>query len=202
VREYVLGGGIVPLFLWLGGLTAAALFLSILNIQWAWLIALAAAALVAALLHFLIDPLVASELGPPVTHLEALLKQIRTKSAASEAALEQFVCKHAGEHWEGVFEAVFGYDAKSKRASDGARSRNRWVRAGKGDRPAAAPEVRRVARRDYRVDRHAPARAPRGEGSAIPRAGRAREPEGARVSRDSGAEEGAWSCGVDRGQGG
>jgi hypothetical protein len=32
--------------------------------------------------------------------------------AVPEAALQQFVCKYAGEHWEAFYEELFGYESK------------------------------------------------------------------------------------------
>jgi membrane protein implicated in regulation of membrane protease activity len=140
VRDYVLGGGAVQLFFILAVLTAAAGLLILLNIQWAWLIALAATIAAAGAFHYLIDPTVTAEQSGPVTHAEAMLKQIRTKSAASEAALEQFVCKHGGEKWEGLFEAIFGYEAKIEARKQWGALTETIGRAGKGDRRRPRPK--------------------------------------------------------------
>jgi hypothetical protein len=61
--------------------------------------------------YLLVDRNVESERKPPVLQVEQMLRSMRLRGL-EEGALRQFVCKYSGEHWEGFFEALFGYDAK------------------------------------------------------------------------------------------
>jgi serine/threonine protein kinase len=66
---------------------------------------------------------------PAVTDLHALLKELRLRGVPEEA-LQDFVCKFAGDNWEEMFETVFGYEdmlmARSKTAKiDKVRKRRR-----------------------------------------------------------------------------
>ena len=108
--------------------------------------------------------LCASERIDPVARAEALLKKIR-QAGASEAAVQQFVCKHAGEHWEEFYEALFGYESKVMARRDWGRlGAARTQRQGR-PRPAA-PDVRGMARSDHRMDRRPPGRPPRKRATA------------------------------------
>jgi hypothetical protein len=165
MREYILGGGIVMLFLVLGGLTLFAGLLVALDLHWAWLIAVVAAVLVGWIFHFLFDSAVAEQRIDSVAHAEAMLKKLR-RSGVSEAAVQQFVCRNAGEHWEEFFEALFGYESKI-------RARTLWgrieplERRGRGDRGRPRPthaawrdtivawiDSRQSARREARDRKH------------------------------------------------
>lgn len=165
VREFFLDGGIVSLFCWIGGATLFLCLLLALSVHWAWLIALAAATAAASAFHWLIDASIDDERLDPRTRTEALLKSIR-KTGVSEAAVQHFVCKHAGEHWEEFYEALFGYESKIM-----ARREWGWIdpldRKGKADRGRPRPtfaawrdpiiewiDARQRARREARDRQH------------------------------------------------
>lgn len=102
---------------WTDWLTAVGGMLILLPILWliGWLIpVLLGSALglgLGAAFYWAVDrPLRASRREPLAT-TEALLKSLRIKGI-DEAALQQFVAKYSGDHWEEFFEALFGYEAK------------------------------------------------------------------------------------------
>ena len=49
----------------------------------------------------------------PLDRMATLLKSLRIRGV-DELAVQQFVVKYSGNHWEEFFEAVFGYEAKIK----------------------------------------------------------------------------------------
>lgn len=165
VREYVLGGGIAMLFLLLGGLTLSGGMLVAIGVHWAWMIALLAAILLAWIFHFIFDSAVADQRIDTLGMAEVMLKKIR-RSGVGEPAVQQFVCRHAGEQWEELYEALFGYESKIQ-------ARELWgrieplERMGKGDRGRPRPmfaawrdpivqwiDARRQSRREARDRRH------------------------------------------------
>jgi hypothetical protein len=138
VREFFLDGGIVSLFCWFAGVGLFACMLYVLGILTPWLIALAIACAVAAIFHFLVDPSINDERIDPMAHVEGLLKKIR-QSGVSEAAVQQFVCKHAGEHWEEFYEALFGYESKIMARKEWGRVEALQRTGVKGDRGRPRP---------------------------------------------------------------
>jgi hypothetical protein len=69
--------------------------------------------------HFGVLRRLAIQRETAVTDLHALLKELRLRGVPEEA-LQDFVCKFAGDDWEELFETVFGYEdmllARSKTA--------------------------------------------------------------------------------------
>jgi serine/threonine protein kinase len=138
VRELFLEGGIVSLFCWLVGLALVISLLYVLQVQLAWLIALVAALGAGAAFHFLIDPSISDDRIDPLGRVEGLLKKIR-QSGVSEAAVQQFVCKHAGEHWEEFYETLFGYESKIMARQEWGRLEALNRKGAKGDRGRPRP---------------------------------------------------------------
>ena len=139
VRQYLFGSRLVD---WLKFLTAAAVVVLLLvafELQWVWLGFAVAAVGVAAAFHFSIDRLAERERRAPLGRLDDMLRTMRLKGL-EENALRQFVCKYAGERWEEVYEALFGYEATRA-------ARRAW---GKGER--GADRKRHAAWRDVLVD--------------------------------------------------
>jgi serine/threonine protein kinase/membrane protein implicated in regulation of membrane protease activity len=138
VREFVFASRILDWLTWIVGALLVAGVLVALNWHLMWLAFAVAAAIMAALFHFTIDPLVQRQQMDPVLQAEALLKKMRGR-AVPEAALQQFVCKYAGEQWEAFYEALFGFEAKLL-------AREKWGkssaigRAGVGDRGRPRPK--------------------------------------------------------------
>lgn len=138
VRELVFGSRIIDWLTWIVGALLVVGVLVALDWHFMWLGFAVAAAIVAALFHFTVDPLVAKQQTDPVLQAEALLKKMRHR-AVPEASLQQFVCKYAGEHWEAFYEALFGYESKLI-------AREKWGkgaaigRAGAGDKGRPRPK--------------------------------------------------------------
>jgi serine/threonine protein kinase len=130
VREFIFEGGVLSLFCWLGGIALFAAVLYVLDIHVGWMVAAGAAVAIAWLFHFLIDSSLAEERVDPKARAEALLKPLRLEGI-NEAAIQQFVCRHAGEKWEEFYEALFGYESKIM-------ARREWGRMEALDRKGAA----------------------------------------------------------------
>lgn len=169
VREFVFGSRILDWLTWLVGVLLLGGVLVALNWHLMWLAFAVAGAIVAALFHFTMDPLVQRQRTDPVLQAEALLKKMRGR-AVPEAALQQFVCKYAGEQWEAFYEALFGFESKLL-------AREKWgkssaigrpgARGGMGDRGQPRPkhaawrepiiawiDARQNARREARERKH------------------------------------------------
>jgi eukaryotic-like serine/threonine-protein kinase len=71
------------------------------------------AALVAAgicsLYHILIERKLVEERAKALAKAEGLLKKLRLRGLEEEA-LRQFIAKYSGDHWEELYEALFGYE--------------------------------------------------------------------------------------------
>jgi eukaryotic-like serine/threonine-protein kinase len=124
VRELIWEGGVRE---WLMIVSAAGLGVAVLVVlgwHWAWLVAAGIAFAAAAGFHYGIDVRLEEQRRQPLGHLLALLKMLRGQGMP-EPALRKFVCRRAGERWEEIFEAAFGYEAKMQ-------ARRRWGRTGDG----------------------------------------------------------------------
>jgi serine/threonine protein kinase len=76
-----------------------------------WMAATVIAMACALALYYTIDQRIADQRAPGLQKVERMLKSLRLHGL-SEEALQEFVCKYSGEHWEESFEALFGYEAK------------------------------------------------------------------------------------------
>jgi hypothetical protein len=121
------------------------LFLGVLwlfGLFWVWLLAGLLGAGLAVGMHYALDRRIARQRAEALEKVEAMLRTLRLRGL-SEEALHEFVCKHAGEHWEEFFEALFGYEAKLE-------ARLRYGVGPKGARPRHAawrdPVVRWIDR--------------------------------------------------------
>lgn len=92
-------------------------------------------ALAAIAFFVLVDRRLARERRPALDAVEQMLKGMRLRGL-EELALRQFVCKYAGQDWEPIYEALFGYEAKLL-------ARQKWGRDEKN-----LPRKRRGAWRD------------------------------------------------------
>src|SRR5262249_42891695 len=59
--------------------------------------------------HVLVERRLAEERAKPLENAQKLLRNLRLKGV-NEDALMRFVSQYAGNDWEEVFEALFGYD--------------------------------------------------------------------------------------------
>ncbi|MDX2176965.1 MAG: serine/threonine-protein kinase [Candidatus Sumerlaeia bacterium] len=90
-------------------------------IDWLWFwigFALLAAGAAVAYDRSVVTPLRRDRSGP-VLRTQEMLKSLRVRGA-SEEALQDFVCRFGGEHWEEFFEELFGYP-------DLLRMRGKWA---------------------------------------------------------------------------
>ncbi len=129
-RELALDSGWLD---WLKVGAAGLLFvglLFLLKLFWAWLIVGVVAIGLAFALHYGLDRRIFAQRREPVERVERMLKGLRLRGL-SEDALQELVCKYSGEHWEELFEALFGYEAKLL-------ARPRWGAGPRGARPKFA----------------------------------------------------------------
>jgi hypothetical protein len=138
-RELVLG---VRWTDWLIALAGTVVFLGVLALSgllWPWLACVVLALSLGAGFYLLVDRQVALEQRGSVAEVEQLLRSLRLHGL-DEDALRQFVCRYGGDHWEGFYEALFGYEAKRA-------ARLRW-----GASETGRPRARYAAWRDPVAD--------------------------------------------------
>lgn len=87
------------------------LILFLTNWLWLGIVGVILGAGLALAVHFVIDAKVDAERKEPLDALEAMLKTMRLKGI-DEQAIQTFVAKYSSDHWEELFEALFGYEAK------------------------------------------------------------------------------------------
>ena len=110
-RQYVLGNSLGD---WLMGLVGAIVLVVLLFMfgqLWVWLGVLVVSAAIASAFHFGLDRKATAEQELPISKMQEMLKTMRLRGM-DEQAIQQFVCKYGGPRWEGLFEALFGYEAK------------------------------------------------------------------------------------------
>ncbi len=110
VRELVFDSTWADWLTWAAGLL---LLLAVLWLAGLLPIMVGAAALAAGIVgvyHVLIDRKLAAQRHEPLEKVEQLLKALRLRGV-DEAALQQFVCRDSGHHWEEFYETLFGYEA-------------------------------------------------------------------------------------------
>ncbi len=91
------------------GLVALAV-LYVLGWLWAWIgFAVLGVGLAIVYERFFVRP-VREERARPIEQTQKMLKELRVRGV-SEEALQNFVCRFGGEHWEQFFEDLFGYEA-------------------------------------------------------------------------------------------
>ena len=127
-RELVVGGTWADRLAWGAASLLAAGALLLLGPAWAVaLLALATGGLAAAY-HVLVGRRLAAERAAPLAEAETLLKTLRLRGVPEEA-VRQFVRDYSGDHWEELYEALFGYDllveARERLAAEGGRPRPR-----------------------------------------------------------------------------
>jgi hypothetical protein len=125
-RELVLDSTWTDWLTWAAGLLLAVALLWLVGLLPYWVGALVLAAGVVGVYHVLIDRKLEAQRQGPLEQTEQLLKTLRLKGV-DEAALQQFVCKFSGHHWEEFYETLFGYEALLE-------AREAWGKAGSGRR--------------------------------------------------------------------
>ncbi len=99
---------------WIKGIVAVILIVTILFVlDWLWVwLAFAVLAIAAAVaFHWMVDRPLARAQSGSLERTRMLLRQMRSRGM-DENAIHHFVCKYAGDRWEGFYEALFGYEAK------------------------------------------------------------------------------------------
>jgi eukaryotic-like serine/threonine-protein kinase len=110
-REWAFGARLTDWMMGVLGLVALIAVLWLIGLLWVGLGTAAVAVVLALGFHFAIDRPLASQRRAAVMDCEHMLKRLRI-AGMDEDALRLFVAKNTGHHWEGFFEALFGFAAK------------------------------------------------------------------------------------------
>lgn len=95
----------------LGGVVSFSVMMVAIGLQWAYLGALVAGALLGVGFYFSMNRWAMGQHQRALTPLQQMLVGLR-QNGLEEAALRQFICKQAGRHWEQLYERLFGYEEK------------------------------------------------------------------------------------------
>ncbi|MEZ6109699.1 MAG: hypothetical protein R3C99_01400 [Pirellulaceae bacterium] len=140
---------------WAVGLCGALLLLVIAwvgNCLIAWTVFAIVGVALAAGFHLTIDAMVRRQQQPPIDRVESMLKSLRLRGL-DEAKLREFVAQYGGANWEGLFEAIFGYEAKLAARETITSGRRRKFRAWR-DPLIRGIDARLAAHRAAREQRH------------------------------------------------
>jgi serine/threonine protein kinase len=110
-RELVFGAGLSDYVI--AGLALGLLVVALLNLGWGWwwLGAAAIALALAWVWQGIVDKGVHDDHQPIISRAERVLKEMR-ESGIGEPRVRRAVAEAGGRHWEGLYEALFGYEAK------------------------------------------------------------------------------------------
>ena len=121
----VLGSSLSEWLTMAAALVLLAGLLLVLKLFWIWIALALAAVGIAMALQAGLDVRATAERRRPLEQIEGMLRSLRLHGL-EEDALRQFVCKYSGPHWEEIYEALFGYEAKLLcQARDRLRTRRR-----------------------------------------------------------------------------
>ncbi|MCA9155548.1 MAG: hypothetical protein KDA38_12205, partial [Planctomycetales bacterium] len=140
---------------WAVGLCGALL---LLVIAWvgdcliAWTVFAIVGVAMAAGFHLTIDAMVWRQQQPAIDRVESMLKSLRLRGL-DEVKLREFVAQYGGANWEGLFEAIFGYEAKLTARETITSGRRRKFRAWR-DPLIRGIDARLAAHRAAREQRH------------------------------------------------
>ncbi|MCA9224365.1 MAG: serine/threonine protein kinase, partial [Planctomycetales bacterium] len=140
---------------WAVGLCGALLLLVIAwvgNCLIAWTVFAIVGVALAAGFHLTIDAMVRRQQQPPIDRVESMLKSLRLRGL-DEVKLREFVAQYGGANWEGLFEAIFGYEAKLAARETITSGRRRKFRAWR-DPLIRGIDARLAAHRAAREQRH------------------------------------------------
>ena len=124
-RQFVLGSSLGDWLMGLVGVIVLVVLLVVFGQHWVWLGVLIVSAGIASTFHFGLDRKATAEQSLPISKMQNMLKSMRLRGM-DEQAIQQFVCKYGGPRWEGLFEGLFGYEAKLA-------ARGRWGRDHRGE---------------------------------------------------------------------
>ena len=85
-------------------------FLGLLGI---WLAMMIVGGIAGAALYLVVDRELRDQRRVSLENIQATLKNLRSNGMA-EGAVHEFICQSSGQHWEELFEDLFGYEAKIK----------------------------------------------------------------------------------------
>jgi len=111
LRQYAIGSSFGTGIKAGSGLLLAMVLLYVLGLHWVALGSLIVAIGLAAGMHFAIDRALTGERAEPVERARKLLRNLRLRGL-EEDSIRRFICQYAGERWEALYEALFGYEAK------------------------------------------------------------------------------------------
>jgi hypothetical protein len=114
---------------WLLALGGGALLLGVLyliGLLGIFVLVCVLAAGLAVTFHLFVDHRLALERRGSVAQVEGLLRGLRLQGVGEEA-LQEFVCRFGGTYWEGLYEALYGYESKL-------HARARWAESEPGRR--------------------------------------------------------------------
>lgn len=104
------------------------------GLLWMWLLFCVVAVGLGAAYYFALDRPPERRREQARDEAERLLRSLRLQGV-DEEALRHFVAKYAGTHWEGFYEALFGYEAK-RAARESLKARS--AAGGRGPAPGAS----------------------------------------------------------------
>ncbi|MFO0930628.1 MAG: protein kinase [Gemmataceae bacterium] len=155
VRDYLLSSSWGEMARGVLGVLLFAGVLALFSQLGVWVVAAIVGVGLAFAVHTFFDRRIARQRTAALADVERLLKTLRLRGL-SEEALHEFVSQYAGDRWEEVFEALFGYEAKLA-------ARARFGSGPKGPRPRYAAwreplvrwiDARQKARQEARERRH------------------------------------------------
>jgi hypothetical protein len=111
VRQYLLTLGWPQWVMFVVGVLAFGAMLFVLGLVWWYLAFLVVGIGLAAAAVFGLDTWCTKQREPVLTSVRQMLRELRLRGL-EERALRKFVCAYAGRRWEGLYEALFGYEAK------------------------------------------------------------------------------------------
>jgi hypothetical protein len=151
VRDMVLDSTWGDRLTWLAGVLLALVLLWLVGLFWWWALALVVAAGLVAAYHVRVDRELAKQRQASLAKAEKVLKGLRLRGI-DEEAVRHFACQYSGDHWEELFEALFGYEAMvdARRRWSGELGRPRPKFAAWRDPVLGWVEERRKARREGR----------------------------------------------------
>ncbi|MEM8873879.1 MAG: serine/threonine-protein kinase [Planctomycetota bacterium] len=111
LRQLLTDGGLVDALGLLAGGVLMIVVLVSLNLHWWWLGAAVLGVGLAIGFHHAIDVPLIKQREAPLNSVKLLLRRLR-KEGYDENALQHFVATKSGDHWEELYEEIFGYDEK------------------------------------------------------------------------------------------
>lgn len=151
LRGVVFGMRFIDWLFWGSGSLLFLITLFLFGFLWSWLGFAVLAVGLAFVFWFLTDRAAAKAQEAAIDEARGLLRTLRLQGLP-EDTIRQFVCKFAGQHWEQLYESLFGYEAMlAARASRKGDTGETWKKHGTWRDPVvlwadARMESRRLAK--------------------------------------------------------